>query len=45
MPYFHLLAHTQNLTLTVALITLILSRTVDQTLYYRINFSYRYYVW
>jgi len=33
------------LPLTCALLALIFSRTVDQTLYYRLNFSYSYYIW
>lgn len=31
--------------LTVALVTLIFARSVDQTLFYRLNFAYEAYVW
>lgn len=35
----------KNVMVLVALVALVLSRTCDQTLYYRISFSYRYFVW
>ena len=33
------------LPLTLSLLALVFSRTVDQTLYYRLNFSYSYFIW
>ena len=35
----------QYAALTIALVVLVLARTCDQTLYYRLNFSYSYFVW
>uniref|UniRef100_A0A7S1CLN1 EamA domain-containing protein n=1 Tax=Bicosoecida sp. CB-2014 TaxID=1486930 RepID=A0A7S1CLN1_9STRA len=35
----------KNAMVLLALVALVLSRTCDQTLYYRISFSYRYFVW
>ena len=35
----------QYAALTLALVVLVAARTCDQTLYYRLNFSYSYFVW